>query len=114
MKSAQDLIEGKTLKIWEWVEVAVASTLVVEGSNSLFILKEASLVMAFLVVLDLIFNCSEGWFFLPLTTWAGNTNMTNADWYTVVYNSGHQKRLVKWKMYPSKSFAQWISSFLNL
>lgn len=55
------MIEGKTLKIWEWEEVAVASTLVVEGSNSLFILKEAFLVVASLVALNLIFNRSEGW-----------------------------------------------------
>lgn len=60
-KSAQDMIEGRILKIWEWVEVEVVSTLVVADNSSLFILREASLVVVvvFPVVLDLIFDSSE-------------------------------------------------------
>ena len=52
MISVQDMIEGRILRRQEWVEVV--STLVVGDSSSLFILKEA-----FLVVLDLIFDFSE-------------------------------------------------------
>lgn len=62
MISVQDMIEGRILRRQEWVEVV--STLVVGNSSSLFILKEAFLavlevVVAFLVVLDLIFDFSE-------------------------------------------------------
>lgn len=62
MISVQDMIEGRILRRQEWVEVV--STLVMGDSSSLFILKEAFLavlevVVAFLVVLDLIFDFSE-------------------------------------------------------
>jgi hypothetical protein len=65
-KNEQDMIEGRTLKIWAWdrVEAVSTPTLVVGGSSIHFLLRVASLVAdlgeAFLEGLNSSFDLGKG------------------------------------------------------